>query len=92
MLTKKNWKEKIIRVNTITNKINLWKFSFTKYPYKLSNKNFNFCSTPERYNIDEEIKDFKEFKKKKENSKDIMRSRKSWHQLIKLQKKYNTGI
>ena len=44
--------------------INILKFSFTKYQYKLLNKNLNFCPTPERYNKNEVINNLKEFKRK----------------------------
>ena len=34
------------------------------YRHKLLNKNLKFCSTPEKYNKNEVINDFKEFKRK----------------------------
>ena len=45
-------------------KVNKYIKIFVHKVYKLLNKNLNFCPTTERYNKNEVIKGFKEFKRK----------------------------
>ena len=63
---------------------------FSKYQYELLNKNLNFCPTPERYNKNEVINDFKEFKRKiKLNIHFPLQENHDFNQL-NYEKKYNT--
>ena len=55
------------RVDPFGNVINLLKLLFKKYQYKLLKK--ITCPTLERYNKNEVINDFKEFKKKKKKKR-----------------------
>ena len=82
--------DKSIPIDPFWNVINFSKLLFSKYQYELLNKNLNFCPTPERYNKNEVINDFKEFKRKiKLNTHFALQENHDFNQL-NYEKKYNT--
>ena len=52
------------RVDPFQNVTNLSTFSVTMYQYKLLNEHLNFCPTRRRYNKNDVINEFKQFKRK----------------------------